>query len=149
MFTNIWNWIKSIIGKGAKALEKPAKIAVEVVNAIKEWVYNPIVDVLTSLSKTDIDNKILETIKYYLPSTLRYLLEGEKIVAEIAKGDFTTVLEVFKKFVLSLTDGNRGKWWADLAASIMQLISGSHYKKNIDFDYAKEYTQEVYRKNYA
>lgn len=147
MFKNIWLWIKNALGNIAKALENPAKIAVEVVNVIKQWVFNPLVDVVTALTNSSVDNDIVSLLKQYLPDALTILLKGENIIKDVKSGDLSSLINIFASYIKGISESSRGKWWADLAAIILQIISSVKLNKNVPQPVAFAMTQGVYLKS--
>lgn len=125
-----------------KKLEKPADIAVKIVNSIKQYIFNPAVDLITLLSRTDIDNKIVEIVRQYLPTVLSTMLKAENIISDIAKGDLTSLLRIFADYIKGISAEARGKWWAELAALLLPLIAGQPVAKPV----AMSLTQGVYLK---
>lgn len=141
----VWNFITGFLGKVAKELEDPAKIAIQVVNVIKDYVFNPVVDILTALSRTGLDNKIVELIRQYLPGVLAKMMIGEGIIKSVSSGDLSSLLRIFSEYIQNVTAENRGKWWADLTAIILPLIAGKEVPKPL----AMSVSQAIYLKNVA
>lgn len=139
MFKNIWLWLTNALGK-------IAKVAVDVVNVIKEWVNNPLLDIITTLTQSKVDDNILAVIRENLPRILKGVLLGEKVVSEIKDGSFKSLFEIFKGWMNDITPESRGKWWAELAAIIVNIISSYQLGKPLAKSYAVEITQKVYRK---
>lgn len=133
MFRNIWDWIVRQFQSLAQKLEKPSEVAIKVVNAIKAYVYDPTVDLIVRLTQTDIDNRIVDLVRQYLPKILSSMLIGEGIIKDVAKGDLRSLLNIFADYMRKLADGNRGKWWADLAAFLLPIIAGTQVDKPVAF----------------
>lgn len=142
---SVWNWIKGALGTIAKELEDPAKIVIQVVNAIKDYVFNPAVDILTSLTRTGLDNKVVDIVRQYLPGILAKMMVGEGIIKSVASNDLSSLLRIFSEYLQKVTIENRGKWWADIAALLLPFIAGKPVPKPIAF----AVSQGVYLKNVA
>lgn len=141
----VWNWIKGLLGMIAEELEDPAKVVIQIVNTIKDYVFNPVVDILTSLTRTGLDNKVVDTVRQHLPGVLAKMMIGEGIIKSVASGDLSSLLRIFGEYLEKLSAENRGKWWADLAAVLLPLIAGKDVPKPIAF----AVSQGVYLKNVA
>ena len=139
---DVWTWVLRTAGVLAKALEKPAEICIKIVNAVKEYIFNPGLDLLAALTNTSIDNKIIELVRKVLPGIIEKMMIGEGIIKSAINGDLTQVLEIFSKFLAGLAAENRGKWWADLTALLLPIISG----RNVDKALSMSVTQGVYLK---
>ena len=142
MFKNVWNWLTGIFKDLAKLLEKPAAIAVQVVNTIKQYVYNPAVDLITLMTRADIDDKVIAIVRGYLPSILGGMLRAEGIIKDMANGSLESLLRLFSDYMNKITAEGRGKWWTELAALLLQVISG----KPVDKPAAVAMTQALYLK---
>lgn len=144
-FVQVWDWIKGLFKDLAKKLEQPAEVAVKIVNVIKEYINNPAIDFLTRLTSTVNDDKIVALVRDYFPIVLKNLLIGEGIIKDVAQGNLNSLLRVLADFLNKLTAENRGKWWADLAALILPIIT----QTAIDKPTAYVLTQGVYLKAQA
>lgn len=124
MFKNIWQWLTNLISNFAKKLEKPAEMVLKVVNVLKDYVYNGAVDFITQLTTTKIDDIIIEKVKEYLPGVIKGILLAQGIITDIASGNLNSLLKLFANFITNLPEGYRGVWWTEIAARLLQLVSG-------------------------
>lgn len=145
MFKNIWQWLVNLFSNIAKKLEKPAEAVLKVVNVLKDYVYSGAVDFITQLTKTNIDDMIVQKVREYLPGILGGILTAQGIIVDVFRVNLNSLLKLFADFMLKLADGYRGAWWTEIAARLLQLIAG----KSVPLPVTRAVTQGKFAQLYT
>lgn len=85
--SKFFKWVADQYRKVIPSVKKSVQIGISVLENIKNYVDSPVVDVLTAIIPSDIDDKTVKLIREYLPKLLAKLqfLEGELDKKEIVE----------------------------------------------------------------
>lgn len=121
-FKKLADWFLSFFRKAGEFLQEPAAIAVRVVNILKDYIANPVVDFITMLTRTDIDDRVVEQIRLYFPGVIKAILLGERIVEGLVKADMASLIRTLSEYLGRLSKEAKGRWWAELAAQLLTIL---------------------------
>jgi len=138
----LWLKLKALVDKQFAFLKKhleKGRVAVAVVNALKEAIDNPVADVLVHLTKTDLDDKLLEKARIVLPVVLTKLAIAHGIIAQAKSNSdvYGAVLDHIRKL---LPEG-RALFLAGIAGDLNVYLSDG----KMSWSEGVELAQKIYR----
>jgi hypothetical protein len=108
----IWEKIKSLVSKQFRFIKEhspKAEVAIAVVNAFKAAVDSPVADILVNVSKTDLDNELLEKARKILPGLLAKMALAKGIIDQ-ATSNADVYAAVFAYLQKMFPEGRKGFW---------------------------------------
>lgn len=121
MLKKIGLWIKNFFTKSFDFLEINAAKAVKIVDAVKAAVNNPLIDMVTSLTLTPVDNMAVATVRHYVAKVAEQMLIAEKIIG-INKTE-AQILKELTKYLADKSPDARAKFYVELAGELAVILS--------------------------
>ena len=139
-FRKIRGWIKGNIEDQYDAAESKAEAAVLVVNEIKRVVEDPTVELWTSLSKSKIDDQIIEVAKVKISQ----IAHGMGVARGILKESDSPKMAIYNVIdhLRKLPKPGRRSWWIEFAAELL----GAFMDGKLSFPELVSLTQMVLKK---
>jgi len=120
IFGTVWDKLKAAF---TRADHKLLDIAITVTNAVKDVLKSPVVDIITAIIPTNIDNKIVEILRAKLP-----ILLADELLLRTLRSDATEaeVKEISVQIAQSfgnLSDEKKQQFYTSMAAKVYIFLN--------------------------
>ena len=106
--------------KGNEKLEKNTETAIQIVDTIKKYIENPLLDIVVATTETSTDDKALQDVRTVLLEVSKKL--GLFNTSIVNGDDLKPLYEEIRFSLLLLTDANKNQTLHAIAVIILQLL---------------------------
>jgi|SRR6185312_689246 len=146
IFGNAWDSVKAFFKKAFEDADHDLlEVVIKITNVVKIALSSGTAQFLVDLTKTDLDNKVLDIANKYLAILLadEIMLQGlkEATTQEEIQAIFSKVLDSFGQ----MTDDQKAKFYTSLAADLYKLYQEIKSGKKITFGEAALLVESAYQ----
>lgn len=119
IFQKIGKFFNKIFRRSHEIIESAVEPAMKVIDLLRIVINNPAVDFLTALTKTDLDDRIVEGVRRWLPE----VAEAWGLVVDARNKTIGEILIVLMNYLNGLPEVTKNRLYREFAAQLAELMA--------------------------